>query len=72
MAIIQTTTDTGLITTTDAIHIPTVAAIDDIEDSSSMAKFTLVLPEYLNVVLLVGAIYGMYQGIEIKVDQPVF
>ena len=38
----------------------------EIENSNSLAKIMFVVPEYINVFLVITALYGMYQGIEIK------
>ena len=40
--------------------------LDSMNEITPASRIALVLPEYINAILLSLAIHGMYQGIEIK------
>ena len=44
----------------------TLAMIESVDDWPMVLQVALVAPEYLNLVILLFAVYGMYQGIEIQ------
>ena len=44
----------------------TAAMIENLDDWPMVFQASLVAPEYINFVILLFAVYGMYQGIEIQ------